>query len=56
MRDALSKVLGPAHVDESAIDRILENAFFKERPQQARSSARVIVLAERRQAATRDEW
>jgi len=51
MRDALSNVLGQDEED-TGVDRILEAAFFRKRPLQAGTSACVIHLAERRQAAT----
>jgi hypothetical protein len=51
MRDALSNVLGQPEED-GGVDRILEAAFFRKRPLQAGSSAQVVLLAERRRAAS----
>ena len=53
MRDALSKVLGH-HEEEAGIDRILAAAFFRKRPLQAGASARVVHLADRRAATSRE--
>jgi hypothetical protein len=50
MREALWNVLGQQH-EEPGVDRILEAAFFRKRPRKAGSSASVVSLADRREAA-----
>lgn len=55
MRDALSNVLGQSEdAVEVDVDRILQAAFFRKRPLQAGTSARVVLLADRRPPGTRE--
>jgi hypothetical protein len=54
MREALSKVLQQTqHTEEEhgQVDRILAAAFYRGRPLQAGSSAKVVCLTERRTEA-----
>lgn len=52
MRDALSNVLDQGEdAADLGVDRILAAAFFRKRPLQAGTSARVIEIADRRGAS-----